>query len=108
MENKTEEEYINEFIKENSKNEKDFVTPRRKDTLPTGYLADGKVVHPHYSYYDPEYESDFHIWADGRCYNWGIQIEARYTGLGEGTPKIRKCDHISPKLHKIFKDLPLL
>lgn len=109
MNNSTEEELVEEFIRENFQEEKDFVTPRRKETLPTGYLLNSeKIVHPHYSYYDPEYEYDFHIWADCRCYSWGIQIEARYTGLGEGAPKIRLCDHISPKLHAIFKELPLL
>lgn len=87
----------------------DFVTPRRIERLPTGYILNSKdIVHPLYSYYDPEGECNFHIWADNRCYSWGVEIEARYTGLGEGTPKIRPCQHISPKLHAILKELPLL
>jgi len=88
---------------------KDFITPLIVETLPTGYILNSKdIVHPQRSYYDPEGECHFHIWADKRCYYWGIEIEARYTGLGEGTPKIRRCEHISPKVHAIFKELPLL
>ena len=109
MNDKTEQELLEEFIQTNIPEEKDFITLRKKETLPTGYLLNSKkIVHPHYSYYDPEGEFNLHIWAEGRCYRWGIEIEARYTGQGEGTPKIRKCDHIGPKLHVIFKELPLL
>lgn len=101
------EQIISEHLKELQPT--DFVTPRKINTLPTGYIINSKkVVHPHHSYYDPEMECNFHIWAEQRSYCWGVEIEARYTGLGEGTPVIRPCDHIGPKLHVIFKELPLL
>lgn len=101
------EKIIAEHLKEVAP--KDYVTPRKIGTLPTGYIHNSKkIVHPHHSYYDPEMENNFHIWADGRSYHWGIEIEARYTGLGEGTPIIIPCEHIGPKLHVILQELPLL
>lgn len=106
-----EEKVVEQFVAEHLKELQptDFITPRKIATLPTGYVINSKkIVHPHYSYYDPESESNFHIWSIDRSYSWGIEIEARYTGLGEGTPLIKPCDHISPKLHVIFKELPLL
>ena len=108
--NEEDAEEVDKIIAEHLKEfePKDFITPRKIDTLPTGYTLDRKVIHPQHSYYDPEGEMNFHIWAEQRSYHWGVEIEARYTGLGEGTPKIRPCNHIPPKLHTILKELPLL
>jgi hypothetical protein len=109
--NEEDADVVNKIVAKHLKEyePKDFITPRIIDTLPTGYILNSKdIVHPRHSYYDPEGECNFHIWADKRCYYWGIEIEARHTGLGEGTPKIRRCEHISPKLHAIFKELPSL
>ena len=80
---------------------------KKIETLTTGYLLDGgEAIHPIYSMADAYCR--LHIWANKRCYHWGIEIEPRYTGLGEGTPKIRECTHIPPNVHTVLKDLPLL
>lgn len=76
-------------------------------TLTTGYLeSGGKAIHPIISMSDGY--SKLHIWAEQRCYHWGLEIEARYTGVGEGTPIIRECSHIPPNVHVALKELPLL
>jgi hypothetical protein len=109
--NEDESATVNKIISAhlNEVQPKDFVTPRKIGTLPTGYILNSKkIVHPHHSYYDPEMENNFHIWSEGRCYYWGVEIEARYTGYGEGTPQIRPCEHVGPKLHVILQELPLL